>query len=210
MATRPRDVTRLHITLVSPPGARRAARGLRPWLERVAPRRTLGHVTIALVGDRRMRALNRNFRGVDHPTDVLSFPAFAEATVGRPAGFAKASAGRPAAFAKASASRCAPTPRSASMCLGDIAIATGVAARQARAARHPLGTELRVLALHGLLHLLGFDHETDDGLMARTEATLRRAGNLPEGLIERAGPGRAAVPRSTTTPSGTTTRRPRR
>ena len=74
------------------------------------------------------------------------------------------------------------------LALGDVAIATGVATRQARAAGHTLGTELRVLALHGLLHLLGFDHETDSGRMARTEAKLRRAGRLTEGLIERGRP----------------------
>lgn len=69
--------------------------------------------------------------------------------------------------------------------LGDIVIATGVARRQARAARHAFGTELRVLALHGLLHLLGYDHETDGGQMARLEARLRRRLGLPAGLIER-------------------------
>ena len=69
--------------------------------------------------------------------------------------------------------------------LGDVVIALGVAARQARAAGHPLATELRVLALHGLLHLLGYDHEDDDGRMARVEARLRRKGGLREGLIER-------------------------
>ena len=78
--------------------------------------------------------------------------------------------------------------------LGDIVIATGVAARQAAAAGHTLGTELRVLALHGLLHLLGFDHERDGGAMARTELRLRRRGRLREGLIERAAP--AGLPRS--------------
>jgi probable rRNA maturation factor len=70
--------------------------------------------------------------------------------------------------------------------LGDIVIARGVAARQARAAGHALGTELRVLALHGLLHLLGYDHERDAGEMARVERRLRRRGGLREGLIERA------------------------
>jgi probable rRNA maturation factor len=69
--------------------------------------------------------------------------------------------------------------------LGDIVIAGGVARRQAAAAGHSLGTELRVLALHGLLHLLGYDHEHDDGRMARLEARLRRRGGLREGLIER-------------------------
>lgn len=69
--------------------------------------------------------------------------------------------------------------------LGDVVIATGVARRQAAAAGHAFGTELRVLALHGLLHLLGYDHERDDGQMARVERRLRRAGGLREGLIER-------------------------
>ena len=70
-------------------------------------------------------------------------------------------------------------------CLGDIVIAAGVARRQAHSAGHALQTELRVLALHGLLHLLGYDHDDDDGLMARVEGRLRRRGGLREGLIER-------------------------
>ena len=70
--------------------------------------------------------------------------------------------------------------------LGDIVIAAGVAARQARAAGHSLRTEIRVLALHGLLHLLGYDHDRDDGRMARLERRLRRRAGLVEGLIERA------------------------
>ena len=69
--------------------------------------------------------------------------------------------------------------------LGDIVIAAGVARRQARDAGHSLQTELRVLALHGLLHLLGYDHEHDEGRMARLERRLRRKGGLREGLIER-------------------------
>lgn len=168
MATRPRHAARLHVTIVASPAARPATRGLGPWLARVAPRRAHGEMTIALVSDARMRTLNRTFRGVDRPTDVLSFPA------------ALATAAAPAAAL--------PVRRGALAALGDVAIARGVAARQARAAGHSLATELRVLALHGLLHLLGFDHDTDDGRMARTEAKLRRAGRLPEGLIERARP----------------------
>jgi probable rRNA maturation factor len=69
--------------------------------------------------------------------------------------------------------------------LGDIVIGLGVARQQARAAGHALSTELRVLALHGLLHLLGYDHERDTGEMRRLEQRLRRAGGLREGLIER-------------------------
>jgi probable rRNA maturation factor len=70
--------------------------------------------------------------------------------------------------------------------LGDIAIATGVARRQARAHGHDAAVEVRLLALHGLLHLLGYDHEADRGEMARVEDRLRRRSGLPRGLIGRA------------------------
>jgi probable rRNA maturation factor len=125
------------------------APGLAAWLSSVAPARARGALTVAIVPDRRVRELNRQYRRQDKPTDVLSFPADER-------GY-----------------------------LGDIVIAGGVARRQATAAGHSLGTELRVLALHGLLHLLGYDHEHDDGRMARLEARLRRQGGLREGLIER-------------------------
>ena len=71
--------------------------------------------------------------------------------------------------------------------LGDIVIATGVARRQAGEAGHGYRTQLRVLAHHGLLHLLGYDHdhEEDGGRMARAEARLRRRGGLRAGLIAR-------------------------
>jgi probable rRNA maturation factor len=69
--------------------------------------------------------------------------------------------------------------------LGDIVIARGVARRQARAAGHAGPEELRILALHGLLHLLGYDHERDNGQMARLERRLRRKGGLRERLTER-------------------------
>jgi probable rRNA maturation factor len=115
----------------------------------VAPARARGEVTVAVVPDGRVRALNQRYRRKDHVTDVLSFAA-----------------GEPGH-------------------LGDVVIAAGVAARQARHAGHALAVELRVLALHGLLHLLGYDHEHDDGRMARLERRLRRKGGLVEGLIER-------------------------
>ncbi|HQZ40410.1 MAG TPA: rRNA maturation RNase YbeY [Vicinamibacterales bacterium] len=132
-----------------------AGRGLGAWLARTAPSRARGEVTVALVGDRRMRALNRMFRGLDAVTDVLSFPAD-------------------------------PDPRAPAPVLGDVVIATGVAARQARQQRHAVGTELKILALHGLLHLLGYDHDVDAGRMARAEARLGKKGGLPVGLIARA------------------------
>ena len=64
-------------------------------------------------------------------------------------------------------------------------LARWLARRQAAEAGHPMATELRVLALHGLLHLLGYDHEEDQGQMSRIERRLRRLGGLREGLIER-------------------------
>jgi probable rRNA maturation factor len=106
-----------------------------------------------------MRALNRQFRGKDKVTDVLSFPA-------------QSGSG-------------SPVPSVAGF-LGDIVIASGIAKKQAKAAGHTLNIEIRVLALHGLLHLLGYDHDADDGKMGRIEARLRRKAGLPEGLIERA------------------------
>ena len=69
--------------------------------------------------------------------------------------------------------------------LGEMAIATGVCRRQAREAGHSEAVEARVLALHGLLHLLGYDHETDRGEMRRAEERLRKRARLPLGLIRR-------------------------
>ena len=129
------------------------------WLSDVAPVRVRGSVNVAVVPDRQVRALNHTYRKKDYATDVLSFPAGDTPGV--------------------SASGAAGTY------LGDIVIARGVAKKQARAAGHAERTELRVLALHGLLHLLGYDHETDHGEMARLERRLRRKGGLREGLIER-------------------------
>jgi probable rRNA maturation factor len=144
---------------------RRESAGLATWLRDAAPARARGLVSIALVSDQAMRRLNRTYRGVDLSTDVLSFPA----GPGQPPG------------------RSGPGAEP----LGDLAIALGVAARQAREWGHSLRIELRILALHGLLHLLGYDHEADRGTMTRTEDRLRRRAGLPAGLIarvRRAGP----------------------
>jgi probable rRNA maturation factor len=125
-------------------------------------------VTIALVTDAHIHKLNSEYRHKNAPTDVLSFP-----TDGAPA--------------RGPGSR-VPAPGSRqTKFLGDIVIATGIARRQAREARHSYQAELRVLALHGLLHLLGYDHDStrDEGRMARVETRLRRRGGLHAGLIER-------------------------
>ena len=145
--------------MTAPDGAAAASRGLAAWLAEAAPPRTRGDVTIALVSDGRMRALNRTFRGKDYATDVLSFPVDQQDQT--------------------------PPGQPGARYLGDIVIATGVARRQADEAGHAMGTELRVLALHGLLHLLGYDHERDQGTMAQTEERLRRRAGLPTGLIAR-------------------------
>ena len=138
-----------------------SAASLARWLRRIAPARARGTLSVAVVSDARVRALNRRYRGIDRATDVLSFPASHEPRA---------------------ASRKLRAPS-----LGDIVIARGVARRQARDAGHSELTEWRVLALHGLLHLLGYDHDRDAGRMLRVENRLRRRGGLPRGLIERAG-----------------------
>jgi probable rRNA maturation factor len=161
------DAGGLRVALVTEFGRPIRARRLADWLRGVAPARARGLVTIALVSDEAMRGLNRRYLGRNRPTDVLSFPSES------PRGRRRAARGfSPARDAV----------------LGDIAIATGVAKRQARDRGHPYAEELRVLALHGLLHLLGYDHDRDDGEMARLEARLRRRGGLTAGVIERAGP----------------------
>jgi probable rRNA maturation factor len=133
-------------------------------------------VSVALVSDQRVQALNGTYRRRRYATDVLSFPASARARNRR------ASARRaPAARRRSDPTTHIPNPGF----LGDIVIARGVARRQAREAGHSELTELRVLALHGLLHLLGYDHECDRGEMRRVEQRLRRKGGLREGLIER-------------------------
>ena len=82
---------------------------------------------------------------------------------------------------------------------GDIAISAELAAQNARSLGHAPGVEVKILTLHGILHLRGYDHEHDNGQMARREHKLRRELNLPNGLIERseissAEPNRAPSP----------------
>lgn len=73
---------------------------------------------------------------------------------------------------------------------GDIAISAEIAAANARTLGHSMAEEIKILALHGILHLRGYDHETDRGQMARREQKLRQALRLPAGLIERTAPSR--------------------
>jgi probable rRNA maturation factor len=190
------DSRRLRVAVTDADGRSVRAGALAAWLRDVAPPRARGAVTIALVDDATMRRLNRRFAGRDRATDVLSFPAFAPgeqsgASADRPAsqpGAGRgATAGRPASRPGAGRGATADRP-AGDRHLGDIVIATGIARRQARDAGHSYARELRVLALHGLLHLLGYDHDADDGAMARVEARLRRKGGLAAGVIERARP----------------------
>lgn len=78
---------------------------------------------------------------------------------------------------------------------GDIAISAEIAGEAAAALGHGTGAELKVLVLHGLLHLAGYDHDSDDGQMERRERKLRRELKLPLGLIERAEGSKVAGPR---------------
>ena len=111
-----------------------------------------GHVSVLLTTDAAVRRLNRQFRGKNKATDVLSFPA------------------------------AAPGPLNIA---GDLAISVPTARRQAEDRGHSLAMEIKVLMLHGLLHLAGYDHEIDAGQMARREEKLRGSLRLSQGLIER-------------------------
>ena len=116
-----------------------------------------GGVSVLLTSDSAIRKLNRKYRRKNKATDVLSFPAAIPQGKGR----------------------------DEDRVAGDLAISVDTAARQALAMGHPLATELKVLILHGLLHLAGLNHETDTGTMAARELSLRRKLRLPGGLIER-------------------------
>jgi probable rRNA maturation factor len=145
-------------------------RAPQPWAERLPIPRTLnrflaeaqdvvnlrGQVSVLLTTNRAMRSLNRRFRRINKATDVLSFPAD-------------------------------PIPgiRATDIHVGDLAISVEIARQQAAEQGHALTCELKILILHGLLHLAGYDHETDNGRMACRERQLRAMLGLPQGLIER-------------------------
>jgi len=141
----------------------RVVRGpLESFLRRVKRELGLGQsdVTVCLVSNKAMAQLNQDFRKKKGPTDVLSFPATARR---RPVRLRR----KPNA------------PYSAkSEYLGDIAISPATARRYAKDSGRHLGSELRVLILHGVLHLLGYDHETDCGEMDEVEQRLRKRFGL--------------------------------
>jgi probable rRNA maturation factor len=125
--------------------------------------RLKGSVDVLITTSGNMRSLNDRFRGKDKATDVLSFPSNSSAKVTQ------------------------RTPVA-----GEIAISADIALDNARRLGHPAAAEVKVLVLHGILHLAGFDHERDNGKMARHEATLRRTLRLPSSLIERGNTGSKA------------------
>lgn len=113
-------------------------------------------VAVCLVSEAEIARLNRIYRGNAGPTDVLSFPAN---PARRPLMRGKNGSRPGGGF---------------SYHLGDIAISPAAARRNARDVRHNVNQELRVLILHGVLHLAGYDHEADQGQMERYERSLRR------------------------------------
>jgi len=135
-----------------------------------------GEVDVLITSSAELRRLNRRFRGKDKATDVLSFPS-RDGKIHH--GGAET---RRSFFSKFSVPPCL---RGGCCAAGDIAISAEVGARNARRLGHSPADEMKILILHGLLHLAGCDHETDGGEMARKEARLRRALGLPAALIER-------------------------
>ena len=139
-------------------------------------RRTLrlpaGSLTVCLVTNAEIARWNRAYRGKSGPTDVLSFPSD-----GNRRG-AESNAARAPHRRRFSSSPSFTSSTSSASYLGDIAIAPAVARRNARRFGRTFDDEMRILILHGMLHLMGYDHETDTGQMDRREQRLRRALGL--------------------------------
>ena len=131
-------------------------RPLEEFLQNIGEEIGLGPecVAVRLIGDTEMARLNETYRKKKGPTDVLSFPAGANAT-------------KPGTLIE-------QVRKARGGFLGDIAISPKVARRNAKLLGRQLPEELKVLILHGVLHLLGYDHETDRGEMERIEMRLRR------------------------------------
>ncbi len=188
------------LTLDPPSAQLSAARltALRAYLRRAQSAVDLrGSVSVLLSDDRTLRRLNRDYRGKDKPTDVLSFPAVdfsAAARATKPSQKSEQAntAKRSAATRKSNIRQSSTKPSASAQTsaapihAGDLALSLDTAARQARTLGHTLEIEVRILLLHGLLHLAGYDHETDHGAMAALEEELRRRFRLPVALIARA------------------------
>jgi probable rRNA maturation factor len=167
-----------------------APRGLGAFLRQVEKelRVSESEVTVCLVSDAEITRMNREFRGKRGATDVLSFPAEKKkwrvaSDEWREKGVIRASVSDEGAKKRRLKKRLAQkatgeTPDFGEEYLGDIAIAPAVARRYAKKNGRTLESELRVLILHGVLHLLGYDHETDHGEMERMEQKLRRRFGL--------------------------------
>ncbi len=124
-------------------------------------------LAICLVTNAKMTKWNRAYRGKNDPTDVLSFAAEETGRMRKKRGRQRRHGKRP------SFDFVGPSPSRASY-LGDIAIAPAIARRNARRCGREFSREMRILILHGMLHLMGYDHETDSGQMNRREQRLRR------------------------------------
>jgi probable rRNA maturation factor len=122
-------------------------------------------VNVLVTSSAAVRSLNRQFRKQNQATDVLSFPSTSPSSESRGRTNAKTA--------------------------GDVAISADIALENSIRLGHPVAQEIKILALHGILHLAGFDHERDNGEMARMEAKLRRTLGLPIALIERVRPTRS-------------------
>ena len=124
-------------------------------------------LTVCLVSDAEIARMNERFRKKKGLTDVLSFPAVA-----------RRKPRRPASPTRSGQAPGGPYGAGAGEYLGDIAISPSTARRYAKKNGRKLGDEIRVLMLHGVLHLLGYDHETDRGEMDRVERKLRKRFGL--------------------------------
>jgi len=181
-----------------------ARQPLESFLRRVT--RELGlkqsDLTVCLISDKVMARLNQHFRKKKGPTDVLSFPAvydispFVFPQLQRTARLPRASGGRPSRVSpgrggkqrsrgrertgtRRESENLSPlATRHSPLYLGDIAISPATARRYAKNNGRHLASELRVLILHGVLHLLGYDHETDRGEMDEIEQRLRKRFGL--------------------------------
>lgn len=122
-----------------------------PLLEQIADFLGAGDVELVFVNDDEMRKINREQRGIDKATDVLSFP------------YEQVSGGL----------------------MGSVVISTNTASRVASELGHSIECEIALLFLHGVLHILGYDHEIDDGQMRGKEKEVIEHFSLPDSLIIR-------------------------